>query len=150
MGRPTLSEHDFGCSDGGCWLNGKYKSGMHTNGGCKCLDRIPLDQQIDIKKALAFRDDKITKFETSEKEFDNAMDTIEFPEKYQGKYAPDIIRAAFKEIEALKSRSCLTCISYLGDNDCGQMIINSGKETPEKSPAIFSCSLWQPLDEVKD
>ena len=40
---------DLDCGDGGCRFV-KVKSGQRTNGGCRCLEGLPLDLQIAIIK----------------------------------------------------------------------------------------------------
>lgn len=42
---------DFGCSDGYCALRGPAK-GMHTNGGCHCLDRPHIKVRWLLKQIL--------------------------------------------------------------------------------------------------
>ena len=44
--RDTLTH---GCSDGNCVI--KRKTGMHTNGGCRCLRRLA-DDMLDCAAAL--------------------------------------------------------------------------------------------------
>lgn len=40
---------DYGCSDGGCVF--EYVGGMHTNGGCKCLDKRELTNLDMVMRA---------------------------------------------------------------------------------------------------
>ena len=44
---------EFGCSDGGCIFG--HKRGMHTNGGCRCLQRdMSQDQYMRVKRGINF------------------------------------------------------------------------------------------------
>lgn len=40
---------DYGCTDGGCVFG--HVGGMHTNGGCKCLDRRELTNLDSVMRA---------------------------------------------------------------------------------------------------
>lgn len=40
-----MTPRDYGCGDGGCVFG--HPGGMHTNGGCRCLDRRELAHDME-------------------------------------------------------------------------------------------------------
>ncbi len=41
------------CSDGNCILRDQSKAqGMHTNGGCHCLDGLPTEKRLAVKRKI--------------------------------------------------------------------------------------------------
>lgn len=48
LGREIATIIDHGCSDGHCKI--KKKTGMHTNGGCRCYDSLAI---LGIEMATA-------------------------------------------------------------------------------------------------
>jgi hypothetical protein len=46
--------HKVRCSDGGCiFRDPNQKIGMQTNGGCRCLEGLPIDKRIVLRKLVA-------------------------------------------------------------------------------------------------
>ena len=43
-----------GCSNGYCIVRHNYKIGQHTNGPCKCLERLETAQKIAVKRKINF------------------------------------------------------------------------------------------------
>lgn len=42
------------CSDGGCIFKFKKTYGMHTNGGCKCLDGLGYEKRSAVRRILLY------------------------------------------------------------------------------------------------
>jgi len=48
----SLRALGVGCSDGGCvWGR---STGVHTNGGCHCLTRLPVPMRVKLSKGITF------------------------------------------------------------------------------------------------
>ena len=53
-----MDAYDYlGCGDGGCVV--ERPTGMHTNGGCKCLMDLPMDTRRRVRAAFKRLRDKL-------------------------------------------------------------------------------------------
>jgi len=57
----SLRELGLGCSDIECVWG--HPGGMHTNGGCRCLLRLPVPVRVKLRKGITFLLTTINKLE---------------------------------------------------------------------------------------